>query len=210
MDEFGIREPKVERSLNGFVDEATLDILSRADGRFVELKRSQPITTVADTATYDTETDFNTPHMLIRLNTSGVPIDSVEIVDLAVIIERRRLGRNVSNLCYFDNNPGQDFFTLTFANTPSAGVDFRLDYFRFAVPDDVVLIQNSQIIKKYLRSQLSPEINPFAGREFGTYEKLRDTYSNRAVALARGKLSQPKWQTQDHNEFQEFIGRPVP
>lgn len=199
-DQFGLREPKILRSMEESVEEATLDILSRADGRFVELKRSQSITTVAATPTYDTEKDFNTPYMLMLLNSEDVPIDSVGIVDLSVIIERRRLGRDVSNLCYFDNNPGKDFFTLTFAKTPAAGVNFRLDYFRFPVAGDVVLIKNEQIIKKYIRSQLPPEINPFSGREFSTYEKLRDTYSNRAVAIARGKLAQPKWQTQDHNE----------
>ena len=207
-DEFGLLEDKYTILLNNAVNEATLVVLSQGDGRFPELLQTQSFTGDGVITEVALNQNFRSPRFLAPLNDSSEPSDFYGIVDLAEIVERRRLSKTVVNFCYIDNVANDaDRFKLVFPIALANTVIFRFDYFRFALKADVTLIHNEEMVKSYMRSRLDFEVNPGRRGDANTFSKMRDDYGSRQIELITQRLTKPRWIVQDHNELLNVIGR---
>lgn len=208
--ELGLRDPSDKATVKRLIQEAVLDILGQRNGRFLELKRTQIITYVADTLNYELNDNFGSPYLLSEIEaTTQIPNKKWALPNLFEVMERKDLGKSLGRIAYVDNyfngTSYTDKFVLIIVGGSAAGTVFRFDYFRKPEENDAPLVQNETIIKKYVRSHF-PEQNRMAERDAVMYERLKASYRDRGLAFVRDWVVKPSKKIQRHNQFMDNIG----
>jgi len=207
ISELGLpNQPKTRKAVERFAGEATVELLSQSQGRFRELKKSQTISVVPGTASYDLNEDFNTPRLVVILDSNGVITGDYNLVTVFDHIWMIENSVDRSEFAYVDNPSGGLFQKFVLSESPTTAVTLQLEYYRYPVAGDLGVIRNDAPIRHYIKSNF-PNENHAWQADLTIYERMKAGFSDKAERLSTARVARPSKKSRRLHIIQGTAGK---
>lgn len=208
MDEFDSVDPQVRQKVENHVGGATVDILLQNDSRFRRLKKYSTITLTETYDNYRLPSDFRSiAGRAIMVDANGLLIKRFEVVSSNLFFDRKTDPQyGGDDYAYIENRPDGrsgpgDYLVLNEA--PDDTAYLKVFYYRKPTEQDTDIIEHTEAIKEYVRSQILPD----GPKHLVTYERMKSGIIETASEITTGLLLRPSKQQMEHNRRMREYGR---